>query len=265
MEIRLVYFPWEWYGNTAGEEMDGKRLTTLPSYWLEFGAEKGLSLGDEFKIRPSATYSEPSYAGFICLALFFIMSGCNMPVMVFGSFVLAMISVLLCSSASGILVICAFAFLKYKKYIFSDIRAIFIFVVGVALTVYFSDVDRIINIGDMHGEASGFIRIVKPLINIFNQFSDGYIFGLPEYLLNNYHSDYYNGVLIGKGLDNGVFNIIMEAGVMFPVIFWAIFRLNSQEFFLFLFLGAMINGSPFSFDKAFIFFISATLHKNLKS
>lgn len=259
-----LFLPWEFYGNTAGDEIDGKRLTTLPSYWLEFGFDKGLLLGDEFKIRPSASYSEPSYVGFLCLACFFVLSYSGLNLIIGISFILSAASSILCESASGIIIISAFAIFRFKEKILSDMRLISLAIPLLFLILSFSDVHRVLDVGNMHDEASGFIRIVKPVINIINQFGDGYFLGMPEYMMTKYHSDYYNGVLIGRGLDNGVFNIIMTTGVFSPFLFAILKRVAGVDFFVFFILGAVINGSPFSFDKTFIFFTAAILAKSIK-
>ena len=73
------FLPYEWYGNISGDEIfsSESRITTVPSYWIEFGFQRSFVLGEEYKLRPVAFYTEPSYLASILLIIaFFVQSIC---------------------------------------------------------------------------------------------------------------------------------------------------------------------------------------------
>jgi hypothetical protein len=251
----LAFVPWEWFGSIAGETDGEQRVTSLAGYWLEFGDEKGLTLGEEFSIRPAATYAEPSYVGFITMAVCVIYSSINKHDLKTNVlYIISFSTLIICGTTSGAILLMIYILYKYWDELNKNPIAIIFFVCGAVAIFLFADGARIFDILDADKEASGFVRLVKPILNMWKMFSDGYIFGVPPYVANKYFEASYGGVLIGKGLDNGLLNLVLYYGILAPVILFILIQTVTRNTFVLILLTSTINGTPFGYDKSIVYF-----------
>lgn len=263
----FVFLPYEIYGITAGDG-DDNRSTTIPSYWIQFGLEKGLSFGVEYFLRPTAFYSEPSYLGFVmmfCSVFVFILDGMIVSRYVVISLAASFITSVVSESASALvalLIIFGGEIFKSKfGYAVKILFPLFCFFV-----LLFSGVlDRLASIGDVSGDVSGFIRFVKPLYNIAQVFGDGKIFGSPQSRSLDYFSPYFGSEYIGYGLDNGLFNIIMDLGLFALIYFYIVFNMLKKYILLIYAVVLMINGNYLGFDRAILMSILIVLHNSFEN
>ena len=162
------FMNWRLYGGISGVEGEGGyRLTTLPSYWAEFGAANGLDLGASLRIRASAFYSEPSYLGFVVLGLIFALTSGSpwrrVHALAIG---MGLLSTLLAQSASGSILLLMYLAARYRKMLWNYLPALVVTAVPAGLYLMADAVARLASISDSSEELSGFIRLIKPLENI---------------------------------------------------------------------------------------------------
>ena len=110
--------------------------------------------------------------------------------------------------------------------------------------------ERLFAIFDIVEEASGFIRLVLPFIRIRDLIGDGYFFGVPSGLFNEIFPPFYQGVEVGLGIDNSVFNLIMNYGFCGIIILGYVFKLMGAQASLFLFCVGQFNGALLGYDRA---------------
>lgn len=248
------FLDWRLYGNiggVAGE--DGYQLTTLPGYWAEFAAKTGLTLGSEFRIRPSAFYSEPSYLGLVVCALTFAITHRRewqrtfvLPV------ALAILTVTFAQTASGMICLLAYLAIQFRRNLVRYAHLVAVLFVPAGIFLLSDVVDRILSIGDANAEFSGFIRLVKPFENVKDVFSNGFVFGVPPAFVDRFISPTEFGPEMGIGLDTGLVNLIIFFGIGGLGVVLLVWRTLSPLEFLFFVVVGVNNGSLFGFDKAFI-------------
>lgn len=247
-----VFLPWEWFGGTAGDETaEGTRRTTLASYWLEVGAEKRLALGDELTVRPSATYAEPSYVGFVSLSLTVVFHGLAAGVAARLRFLaVALATTLVCGTASGSILVIGYAAYVHRGRLARSPAILALAAVGTLAAAAAGAFDRLLAIHDFEQEASGYVRLVQPLLNIQALIEEGRWLGVPPSLAQEFFGSHPLNATDSAGLDNGLLNLFCYFGIFGFVILWLLKRSLPADLFLFVLMACLFNGSPFAFDKA---------------
>lgn len=248
-----TFLPWEWYGAISGDELDEVRSTTLASYWLERGLEKGLVLGEELIVRPAAFFAEPSYYGFVAFSLYVAYCYCTESFEKrLRFFIITLMGLLLAQTLSGVLVLVAYSLVSERRVLLKRTKYVIFAILALVLSMPFYDgYARLFSIFDDTVEASGFSRLVKPFMNIYDIFEKGYFFGLNAIAFDRVLS--VSGVAGAAGLDNGVLNVIQFYGLGGFVIFAVLGRHLGPSLFWYLLLCGVFNGTLFGFDKGFIF------------
>lgn len=253
-DAQKAFLPYTWYGSTAGDDNSEQRLTTLPSYWLEFGAERGLALREELVVRPTALYAEPSYVGFMSACalttIMLVRAGRGADAL---SAVLAFSTCLLCGTTSGV-VNCLVVLVTYRWEAIRRNLFLLPLLFGLASAVVaLGGGDRIISAADAQEELSGFIRLVKPLYNISQLFIDGKLLGVPALVAQTYFPVFHDGINVGPGLDNGLFNLVIHYGLLSFWLLWLMLRFIGWKLFVVFLMLFQVNGSPLGYDKAVVF------------
>jgi hypothetical protein len=245
--------------------------------WLEFGKAHGFLTS----IRVSATYSEPSYLGFVlmCLAML-VLKGNFKPLTTAVLLTTIVVTATLSKSASSIIMISALMLIAYRRRVrwgaLLGIVLILGCLIGVGSTVLgFDPIGRVLRVTDPRLEPSGYIRLVMPLRHIAVVLRYAPL-GVPHseaYSFFSQHMESYYSMMrpvdqIGGGLvgeDNGLFNLLIDFGWGgFLVIALLIFVLRDGLSLMFLLFVSQFNGAPLSPDKvAMICMVFA--HRNASS
>ncbi|WP_455281686.1 hypothetical protein [Cupriavidus necator] len=248
-----AFLPWSWYGSISGTELDDVRSTTLASYWLELGMEKGLVLGEELIVRPSAFYAEPSYYGFIAFSLYAAYAHCTQR---FGKRVkfcaITLLGLLISQTLSGVVILILYVIITEWRYILRRIRYLLAIAVGLVASIpFYTGYSRLFSVFDDSVEASGFIRLVKPFLNMQEMLEKFYFLGVNPSVFERVIG--VPEAVGAAGLDNGVLNIFQFYGFGALIIFFLLKRKLKGKLFLYLILCGVFNGTLFGFDKAFVF------------
>jgi hypothetical protein len=218
-------------------------------------ADAAIAGGYEAIIRPTAFYSEPSYLGFVCLALYMSLhSQENLRRNVIRFFALLVVCVVARTAAGVVLISFLFGFLNRR--LFSDkwqtgmVGAV-LFVGVVYISIPFAQ--RIFLSHDAIEETSGYIRLVFPL-KVFAKVLAEYPLGVPPLFINSFITVNLPGEE-QITLDNGLMNIAIYFGYTGFVIFGVIVAsIKSRKLVVFVFCCGLYNGSLFSYDKVVIIF-----------
>ncbi len=227
----------------------------LASKWLK----RSIEFGYDFSFRPSASYSEPSYLGFICCCLYYFEIHQPNTILTRITKIMLVTTVFVSASALGIGGILILMLVdNWRKYILPNLP--FIILLIAICTVLFS-----LELNDSRlalilkgSDESALTRFVKPFEIIFYNFTNGDILGIPysccikHYLKLRFYSTYDD-----PPFHNTLINLIINYGIIgFFLIYSFFFTLmrNIQEKFLFL-IGLSQNGDFFIFGKVSIFLL----------
>jgi hypothetical protein len=235
----------------------------LPVEWY---IQNSATLPDELDlmwspIRPSGTFGEPSYLGFISASLLMAVAHCvsnNYYKSLLISVLLA--TVILAQTLAGVLTVFILLFL-YLWQISSNrtdrklqlISLVFVALLVVLMFDYSDVLTRLANITNESEELSGYHRIVVPLKVIFKVFTSA-PYGVPETELLNFLINQKSDLVIKSNLANGFFNVLINYGIFGVIILYILFNKARFSIILlaYLFLASMFNGSIFSYDKAVV-------------
>lgn len=252
-----AFLPWSWYGSISGSELDEVRSTTLASYWLERGMEKGLVLGEELIVRPSAFYAEPSYYGFIAFSLYVAYAHCAQN---FGNrmrfFGITLLGLLISQTLSGVVILTLYMTVTEWRHIVR--RTLYLLVISIGLVTsipFYAGYSRLFSVFDGSVEASGFSRLVKPFLNMQEMLGNYYFLGVNPLAFERVMG--VSEAVGAAGLDNGVLNIFQFYGFGALIIFFLLKSHLNGRLFLYLILCGVFNGTLFGFDKAFVFVVVA--------
>lgn len=242
---------------TAPAEYLIANIDTLPG---EFELEHGRSL-----IRPSSTFGEASYLGFISLSLFVIVMylfqksrmKSILLVLLFATLVMA-------QTLSGLLSLALILAVHGSRYlsrrqIGKSIAVLSMVALGVFVLAYLghlSILERLFNIFDPDQEFSGYIRLVAPIVVAMRVFENYFIFGMPLEELQHIVDGMGLATLISASdvTNNGLLNLFMSYGVTAVLIIWVVSRkMASPVLLVYLLLSSIFNGALFSFDKTVVF------------
>ena len=217
------------------------------------------------RIRPAATFGEPSYLGFILSSLLVLvlriyenswykhaMIGC------------IVIAAYLCMSASGQFAILVLLFIYFMQL---DIKAFTKFsIITLAFLLLasawtftsissFSTVDRFSNILDKKKESSGYYRLAAPAVVVYQVLFNSPIgvtnSELGKFIISN--KDMSRRDLLGA-LSNGLYNILINYGITGILLLILLFIPIWKDWLImaYIFLSTMFNGAFLAFDKASI-------------
>lgn len=239
---------------------------TLASRWLAVGSAHGF-LAD---IRVSATFSEPSYLGFVCLSLAALIRSSGLMGQRFSKILILilLVTIALSKSASGIMLFVLLVAYEYRTKIFTVQRILLAMVILAAvlpiaaLLLKFNPMERLFSITDPRIELSGYIRLIMPLKHIVTVLTES-PFGVPWSELYHFFlqraGDYtavgpvekLSGMWVGQ--DNGLLNLFIEFGWCGLVVIGAlVFVIRDKFILLFLLFVMQFNGAVFSPDKVVI-------------
>lgn len=233
---------------------------TVAACWLQFEQAHGILT----VIRPSATYSEPSYLGFIVLCLVFVsqnvLKGRHGGKMAF--IAAAMATVLLAQTTSGIIsivIMLLFTTRPSPAKTAGIILAALLFATGAGLVMS----DRVTDI--MRGTDMSFLaRFIYPFQAVSQVLEKGYVLGVPsESLAKLVSSEVLAATDLSAGAsDNGLINMFLLYGICGGIAMLAILFLRcSFPEIVFLVLSMQFNGSIFTYDKATLISLSLILFK----
>jgi hypothetical protein len=217
------------------------------------------------RIRPAATFGEPSYLGFMLSSLLVIV----LRIYEKSWLKLAMIAsilltVYLCMSASGqfaVLVLIFIYFVQWEakafvKFSITFLAFIFLIIAWSYTSISsFSTLDRFSNILDKKKESSGYYRLAAPAKVVYEVILNSPIgvtnSELVKFIVSN--KDMSKKDLLGS-LSNGLYNLLINYGVTGFFILGLLFMPIWKDWLIiaYIFLSTMFNGAFLAFDKASI-------------
>ena len=218
------------------------------------------TLGDELSVyfntvRPSATFAEPSYFGFIALSLYVLtLVKFTKKWLKLATTMALWGGVLVCATLSGVISLFIITILYYAKKGL-DLKLLILFLLLLLVSLILFDHNfysilsvleaRVSNIGSGQLDASAESRILKPFVLI-------------RYIFENHPLGLTTDVLIKKlgldaviGTDNGFLLLFVNFGLTAFYLYWLIFLklVRRPILAVYLLMASMFNGSIFSFDK----------------
>ena len=253
-----LFAPANWFISGQGTNADRT---------IDFAADRGFVA----VIRAAGPFSEPSYFGFVSLALsLLLLKGVPDKRRQLPLLALLLIALFCSKSASGVIAFSIFVLYAYRSTL-APIQWVAIFsALAIALAVAselldFHLVERLLNVADPILEPSGYVRLVLPLQHIALVLEHK-PFGVPlsEFFLftSNHIAEYTGtGALTPVGMraggtlgtDNGLFNLIIAYGVgSFVIMGLIFFAVKDKLAVLFLLLAAQFNGDVLAPDKVVV-------------
>ena len=216
------------------------------------------------KIRPSGTFSEPSYLGIICISLM-MMSGFNKRLNKKNFMILYLnyLIIILSQSKSALLFGSILLFLHYKRsdggikfYYRSLIVPIFV-ILSLLNSVFLLGI-----LSSSKGSLSIQNRIFRPFEMLF-----GYLMSNP--LGSSFYKRIYgladnvSGLTWESVLHNSFFNLIFSYGIVGFFLIFGILRFSKRDKIVLLYLvSAMLqNGSFLDFDKLYLVFFTISIYR----
>lgn len=253
---------------------------TIADDTLELASARGFVA----EIRPSGTFSEPSYFGFVALSFAYVVFKWVDSARMKAGLLLMLFFALLCSrSASGVVLFCAFIFFAHRRSFSLQhyVMVAGIVVAGFIASGYFLNeglFDRLLNITDPVKEPSGYVRLVLPLKHIVLVFQEkpfGVLFSeLGPLIIHNmehYTTTIGSGIhlLMGRrvlGTDNGLFNIFITFGIFgFALVIMLPLIIKDSLASVYILFSTQFNGDLLSPDKAVIIAVVLGIHRLKKN
>jgi len=217
--------------------------------------------------RMKSVYLEPSYLGFVVVCIFWCRYNINGSIKIGSNIILTIILLLFSKSAFGILGFIAFLVFEYfnKEVKFKYIKWILGVIVGLLLFIFFSkDIIIALRLNEFNVEptdqlTSGYMRVILPVITIYNLFMDGYYLGLPFGDLDYYVFNVFNE--FGEAsMSNSFFLIIAYWGLLgiaayILVLYIFVKNKKYRSFILLVFLSLNSSGAFVTHQFAFVTFV----------
>lgn len=214
------------------------------------------------RIRPSATFGEPSYLGFVTTSLLFVVLHAfhnhKYKFIIVGVLIF---TVVLSNTLAGIIACASILFIYLWMHYNKSHQRLSIMMLSLAavLVITFSGflniTERLSNLTDAKVESSGYNRVTVPLKVVSTILIQSPV-GVPTHALPAvFRSLHYEAKdFAGGPLSNGFFNIIINYGVFGMIIIYFVIRATHGYLPLvaYLFFSSMFNGGIFTFDKATI-------------
>jgi hypothetical protein len=219
-------------------------------------------------IRPSGTFSEPSYLGIICLAIIVVtIPRINKEKIFRAIFFINAITILLSQSKSAILflvIILIHIYVTHRKYLAQRLPVYFIIGFGFFVIVYSQIISKIQSFTS--GEISINNRIFSPVRFLFNSLID-YPLGTEFYGRITTILDPNTGLTWETILHNSIYNLIFSYGFFGIPILIVISRFFRNDTVLQVFLFALLlqNGSFLDFDKLFLVLVTIVIYRQVQN
>ncbi len=220
---------------------------SLAAAWAEHAREHGY----DFKIRPSASFSEPSYLGGVSLFLNFVCLHTlrGRPRLVANA--AALIACVVAQTFFGLLANAAILFAFYHRHINKSVMLCLAAfgLATLALPIFAAEPSRIERILSGNDVSVG-LRLFQPF-DVLGHVLSNAPFGIPmtaapEYFINNGMVQRFEDA----PFQNGVFNLLFSYGWLGLPLLWLLLRKAGGGICaLFLLLLMCQNGAPFDFDK----------------
>ena len=211
------------------------------------------------QLRPSGSFGEPSYAGFIATS-FLMVALYAMRASFLKLLVLSCVvgTVVFCQTFAGMVAV----MLVLATYFISGRHSRAELQVGLACAVisitiliasgHFTVLGRIANIGNPGGDSSGYARLVVPSAMVADILTS-YPLGLPTDQIGNVFGRQglvYAATLQGA-VANGFMNVLINYGLVGILTLWLLIRAVRYRAVptVYLLTASMFNGSIFSYDK----------------
>ena len=222
------------------------------------------------QIRPTGTFGEPSYLGFVMTSFAFVLfplaRNAWMPRFAIAA---VLVCALITQSLSFFLAIGILV--AYERPGFKKINGPVILaatVVLILLGIYFSDIvvrfaERLTSISDSSKESSGFVRIFGP-ISVLPDYLAEYPTGAPFYKLYPILEKYVPiGLRPMTFYDNGLINFVLDFGFYGFLLLYLYFssaRDNTTR--IYLFAAGIFNGALLSPDKLGVLILMVALYNS---
>jgi hypothetical protein len=236
---------------------------SLAAAWAEHAREHGY----DFKIRPSASFSEPSYLGGVSLFLNFVCLHTlrGRPRLVANA--AALIACVIAQTFFGLLANAVILFVFYHRHINKSVMLCLaaLGLATLALPIFAAEPSRIDRILSGNDVSVG-LRLFQPF-DVLGHVLGNAPFGIPmtvapEYFINNGMVQRFEDA----PFQNGVFNVLFSFGWLgIPVLWLALRTAGGGICALFLLLLMCQNGAPFDFDKIVMAIFAIHLARHVRA
>jgi hypothetical protein len=221
--------------------------TALASAWVEQAREHGY----DFKLRATATFSEPSYLGGVSLFLNFICLHTLRGRARLAANGTALVACLIAQTMFGLLANLIIMFAFYHRHLNKSVMLCLAAfgLAALALPIFAAEPSRIERILSGDDVSTG-LRIFQPF-EVLNQVLFHAPFGVPEttsleYFIRNGLAERFADAPV----QNGVFNVLFAYGWLGFAVMWMLLRTAGGGIYaLFLLLLFCQNGASLDFDK----------------
>ena len=219
-------------------------------------------------IRPSGSFSEPSFLGIVCLTIIVISIPRLGKERIFRViFLICAITILISQSKSAILFLFIFLIHIYRTFRGSLVQKIPILFLGVlaSLALIYTQIFSRIQ-SSTSSEISINNRIFSPIKFLLTSISD-YPFGTDFYGRVSTVLDSNTGLTWETILHNSIYNLIFSYGLFGFFVLAVIFQLfhKSYELQVYLFALLLQNGSFLDFDKLFLVLVTSVLYRQTQN
>jgi len=219
-------------------------------------------------IRPSGSFSEPSFLGIVCLTIIVISIPRLGKDRIFRIiFLISSITILISQSKSSILFLFIILIHIYRIFRGSLVEKIPVLFLGVlvSLALIYTQIFSRIQ-GSSSSEISINNRIFIPIKFLLTSISD-HPFGTDFYGRVSSVLDLTMGLTWETILHNSIYNLIFSYGLFGFVVLVVILQLFRKSFELQVYLFALLlqNGSFLDFDKLFLVLVASVLYRQMRN
>lgn len=234
------------------------------------------------KIRPSATFGEPSYLGFVDASfLIIVLRAFKKSWLKSVMIVCIVLTVYFCQSASGQLAVFLLLFIELmqsKSKGLTKVSIIFsaCFVVFIAWVADFSTIERLSNFSDRKQESSGYARLAAPAI-----IASEVLLNSPFGVVNSQLEQFVTGTRamskndLAGALSNGFYNLLINYGLTGFLLLGLLLHPVWKDWLImcYIVLTTSFNGAFLCFDKSAVivttlylmFYLSASSNQRLSA
>ncbi|HEY3599752.1 MAG TPA: hypothetical protein VGL08_19825 [Paraburkholderia sp.] len=236
---------------------------SLAAAWAEHAREHGY----DFKIRPSASFSEPSYLGGISLFLNFVCLHALRGRARLVANVSALVACVIAQTAFGVVANLVVMFAFYHRHINKSVMLCLaaLGLATLALPIFAAEPSRIERILSGNDVSTG-LRVLQPF-ELLNHVLSETPFGVPvtaslEYFIRQGMVQRFEDA----PFQNGAFNMLFALGWLGFAVLWMFLRTAGGGICaLFLLLLFCQNGAPFDFDKIVMAIFAIHLARHVRA
>jgi len=216
------------------------------------------------KLRPSGTFSEPSYLGIFCISILILASSRpNWSKITRITYLLCIATIIICQSKLALFFCIAILFVKRKRNQRALERKISTFVFPGLFFLVLPFVGLIAKtLQSSRGSVSIQNRIIEPFNYTLN-FIIKHPFGISFYKRITEFVDLSKGLSWDVISHNSIFNFLFSYGVVGLLITFRILYIGGKDSILLLFLLSLLlqNGAFLDFDKLFIVSVVISIYR----